>query len=77
MVDFELQHNTRHCAASGRELRPGETYYTVLPKKGAEVERADYSSEAWTGPPEICWLGGNRHCRTPAKAKNNTGHPTT
>jgi hypothetical protein len=54
MVDFELRHNTRHCAASGRELRPGETYYTVLRKAGAEVERTDYSSEAWTGPPEVC-----------------------
>lgn len=54
MVDFDLQHNTRHCAATGRELRPGETYFTVLRKAGAEVERADYSTEAWTGPPEVC-----------------------
>jgi len=54
MVDFELRHSTRHCAVNGRELRPGEVYYTVLRKAGAEVERADYSSEAWTGPPEVC-----------------------
>lgn len=54
MVDFELRHSTRHCAANGRELRPGEVYYTVLRKAGAEVERTDYSTEAWTGPPEVC-----------------------
>ncbi len=54
MVDFDLQHNTRHCAASGRELRPGELFYTVLRKAGATVERLDYGAEAWTGPPEVC-----------------------
>jgi len=37
---------------TGRELAPGETYYSALISAGANVERRDYSSEAWTGPPE-------------------------
>jgi hypothetical protein len=51
-VDFEVQRCTRHCAATGRELAPGETYYSVLTPAGASVERQDFSAEAWTGPPE-------------------------
>ena len=51
MIDFEIQRCTRHCAATGRELLPGETFYSVLIEKGSSVERHDYSQEAWTEPP--------------------------
>ncbi len=50
-MDFEIQRCTRHCAATGRELLPGETFYSVLMEKGSNVERHDYSVEAWTEPP--------------------------
>ncbi len=30
MIDYEIQRCTRHCAASGRELVEGETFYSVL-----------------------------------------------
>jgi hypothetical protein len=33
-------------------LAEGETFYTVLVASGATVERLDYSSECWTGPPD-------------------------
>jgi hypothetical protein len=52
MMDFDIQRCTRHCATSGRELAPGETFYSVLISEGANVVRRDYSAEAWTGPPE-------------------------
>lgn len=52
MMDFEVVKSTRTCAVSGREIAAGETYYTVLMKDGAQVKRLDYSSAAWTGPPE-------------------------
>ena len=52
MIDFEVQRCTRHCAASGRELRPGEVFYSTLTAEGAQVVRRDYASEAWQGPPE-------------------------
>jgi len=55
---YEIQRFTRHCAATGRELAPGEEFYTALVAAGAELRRLDYSVEAWQGPPEgalACW----------------------
>ncbi len=51
-MDYELQRSTRKCAATGRELAPGETFYSVLTSEGANVVRHDYSVGAWPGPPE-------------------------
>jgi hypothetical protein len=51
-VDFDVQRCSRRCAVNGRELAPGETYFSALIPAGAQVERRDYSSEAWTGPPD-------------------------
>lgn len=51
-MDFEVQRCTRVCAASGRQLEPGETFYSALVVHGADVERLDYAKEAWQGPPE-------------------------
>ena len=51
MMDYEVQRFTRHCAATGRELQPGETFYSVLVPEGAQIRRLDYSAEAWQGPP--------------------------
>lgn len=52
MLDFEVQRCSRKCSSSGRELRPGETCYSVLVSEGSSVQRLDYSEEAWSGPPE-------------------------
>jgi hypothetical protein len=51
-MDFEIQRCTRHCAKTGRELAPGEVFFSVLEVRGAEVVRSDYCQEAWEGPPE-------------------------
>ena len=51
-MEYKVQRCTRHCEASDRELLPGETFYSVLVAEGAEVQRHDYSAEAWTGPPD-------------------------
>jgi hypothetical protein len=53
-MDFDIQRCTRRCAASGRELAPGEEYYSVLRRQGAELARADYAADHWTGPPDDC-----------------------
>ena len=37
---------------SGRELQPGETFYSVLTAEGSKLVRHDYSAGAWSGPPE-------------------------
>lgn len=52
MIDYEVQRCTRHCAATGRELQPGEAFYSTLKAEGAQVVRHDYSLAAWQGPPE-------------------------
>jgi hypothetical protein len=52
VLDFEVQRCTRRCAASDRELKPGEPFYSVLMAEGAEVLRYDYAEEAWQGAPE-------------------------
>lgn len=51
MLDFEVQRCTRRCAATGRELVPGELFYSVLVAQGATVVRQDFAAQAWTGPP--------------------------
>ena len=51
-MDYEIRRCSRHCAKTGRDLAPGEEFYSVLFAEGAEVVRADYSVEAWEGPPE-------------------------
>jgi hypothetical protein len=52
VFEFEVQRCTRRCAALERELAPGETFYSVLLQRGADVVRRDYSAEGWQGPPE-------------------------
>lgn len=50
-MDYDIHRSARHCAKTGRELAPGETFYSVLRSSGAEVLREDYSAETWEGPP--------------------------
>jgi hypothetical protein len=52
MTDYQIQPNTRHCATTGRELLPGEKFYSVLLQEGGKLLRRDYAAEAWQGPPE-------------------------
>jgi hypothetical protein len=60
MTEYQIQANSRRCTATGRELRPGERYYSVLLEEGGKFVRQDYSSEAWSGPPASAfsfWAG--------------------
>src|SRR5262245_26427783 len=52
MTDYQIQSSTRRCTLTGRELKPGERYYSVLLDQGTTFARKDYSQEAWQGPPE-------------------------
>ena len=70
-MDFEVQRCSRHCTATERELKPGEEYYSVLLDDGASVERLDYSTQAWQGPPEgtVAWWKSRIPDRTTNKKK--------
>lgn len=51
MTDYEIQGPTRVCAATGRELKPGDRFYGVLSDSGGKLVRTDYAADAWAGPP--------------------------
>lgn len=53
-MDYEIQACSRHCEATGRELAPGEWYYSALVYDGDDVRRADYALDAWQEPPADC-----------------------
>lgn len=50
-TDFDIAGRVRVCAATGRELKPGERVYGVLTESAGKFVRADYAADAWTGPP--------------------------
>ena len=51
-MDYDVERPAKRCSVTDREFAPGETYYSVLLPEGDGWRRADYSAEAWTGPPE-------------------------
>ena len=46
MLDFEVQRCTRRCAATDRELKPGETFYSTLVVVGAKPNKP-VQKEVW------------------------------
>jgi len=60
MTNYQIHGPARVCAATGRELRPGEAVLSVLTDDGGQFVRTDYSADAWPGPPAgaIAWWAG-------------------
>lgn len=52
MTEYQIQPNTRRCAVSGRELLPGEKFFSVLLEEEGKLVRRDYAAESWQQPPE-------------------------
>jgi hypothetical protein len=52
MTDYQVGTNSRRCCVSGRELQPGEKYYTTLVEEAGKLVRRDYAADAWTGSPK-------------------------
>ena len=61
-MDYEVQRCSRHCAESGRELAPGEAFYSVLVAEGAELRLLRWLVEELD--PARYW-GGLRKTLTP------------
>ena len=60
MAEYDIQGPTRVCAATGRELKPGERFHGVLFEEAGRLVRKDYSDEGWADPPEghvAYWVG--------------------
>jgi hypothetical protein len=75
VLDFEIQRCSRRCAALGRDLAPGETFYSVLVRRGADVVRQDYSQEGWQGAPEGAIGWWKSHMPDALGAKKSTLAP--
>ena len=72
MIDYQIQPNTRRCAVTGRELRPGDRYFTALLEEGETFLRQDFSAEAWLGPPPAAfsfWTGRVPTANEPTKPR--------
>ncbi len=52
MTEYQIQTNTRRCSITGRELQPGEKYFSVLFDEQGAFVRRDYGAESWSGAPE-------------------------
>ena len=52
MTDYRIGPPTRRCAVTGRELQPGERFFTALLDEDGSLVRRDYAPEGWQGPPE-------------------------
>src|SRR5579859_2713793 len=68
MTEYQIQEITRRCCLTGRELQPGERFYSVLVDEGGKFQRKDYSQEAWQGAPAEAfsfWAG-----RVPPREEN-------
>src|SRR5262249_21305924 len=51
MTEYQIQPNTRRCSLTGRELRPGDRYFSVLLEEDGRFVRRDYAAESWQGAP--------------------------
>jgi hypothetical protein len=60
MTEYDIQGPARTCAATGRELKPGDRFFAVLRDDGGKLVRTDTAADAWAGPPEgaiAYWAG--------------------
>jgi hypothetical protein len=51
MTDYEIQGPARICAATGRELKPGDEFHAVLTECNGKFIRTDFAADAWPGAP--------------------------
>ena len=60
MTNYQIHGPARVCAATGRELKPGEKVFSVLRDEGGQFVRTDYTADAWPGPPAgvVAWWAG-------------------
>ena len=50
--EYKVGRCTQQCYTLQRPLRSGEWYYSVVVEEGDDLQRREYSAEAWSDPPE-------------------------
>ncbi len=74
MTQYDLAAPARVCAATGRELKPGERLVSVLTDEGGKLVRREYSPDGWPGPPPNAiahWQGKVPTADAPKRATIN------
>ncbi len=51
-MEYQFRPIGKKCAATGKDLVPGEQCVSVLVERQGELQRLDFSEEGWKGPPE-------------------------
>ena len=51
MTPYQIQGPARICSITGRELKPGERFYSALLDEAGQLLRKDFASDAWKEPP--------------------------
>lgn len=64
---WQVEPATGRCAITGRTFEEGDEFHTVLVENGETFTRADYSVEAWKGPPDGAFC--HFKTRVPVKEK--------
>ena len=74
MTAYQIGGPTRSCAASGRELEPGERIHSALCDEEGKYVRRDFAHDQWQGPPEHSvahWVAQVPDGKKPAKPTIN------
>lgn len=50
-MDYQFRPIGKKCAATGRDLVPGEVCFSALVEENGDVHRLDYCEQGWAGPP--------------------------
>ena len=76
MHQYEIPNNSRRCSVSGRELQPGEAYFSAVIDTVTGLVRRDYAPEHWEGPPAdavASWQGRLPQDNRPPEPKRFIG----
>lgn len=49
---MDIPKPSKTCSVSGRELMPGEAFFSTLVEERNALKRLDFGAENWSGPPE-------------------------
>lgn len=48
---MDIPKSSKTCSVSGRELMPGEAFFSTLVEERNALKRLDFGVESWSGPP--------------------------
>lgn len=69
VVEPSIQRFSRKCSLTGRDIGPGEVYFSSLVETPTGIQRHDFARDAWTGPPEECLGWWKSRLPVPSQSK--------